>query len=144
MRSTRHRTTGRASTGRCSVRDAESNCSGTRRPAPLSGFDYEGFPATAVRRTRLRKCPRSLQAETQRIRGRGSQARTLFLSATRRKWLLTTFALGRTNYWLSVADASSAPFFLAWEIWVRHSPLEDVALAGAAGYMLWGLSEYAF
>jgi hypothetical protein len=54
------------------------------------------------------------------------------------------FALGRKNYWLSVADASSAPFFLAWEIWVRHSPLGDVALAGASGYMVWGLSEYAF
>jgi hypothetical protein len=55
------------------------------------------------------------------------RARTLFLSAPRRKWLMTTFALGRKNYWLSVADASSAPLFLAWEIWVRHSPLEDVA-----------------
>jgi sterol desaturase/sphingolipid hydroxylase (fatty acid hydroxylase superfamily) len=58
--------------------------------------------------------------------------------------LVTNFALGRKNYWLSVAGASSAPFFLAWEIWVRHSPLDDVALAGASGYMLWGLSEYAF
>ena len=70
--------------------------------------------------------------------------RKLVLSATRRKWLLTTFAVGRTKYWVSVADASSAPFFLAWEVWVRHSPLGDVALAGASGYMLWGLSEYAF
>jgi 4-hydroxysphinganine ceramide fatty acyl 2-hydroxylase len=68
----------------------------------------------------------------------------LFLSVTGRTWLLTTFALGRTNYWLSVADAPSASFFLAWEIWVRHAPLADVALAGASGYMLWGLSEYAF
>lgn len=72
------------------------------------------------------------------------RARTLFLSATHRQWLVTTFALGRKNYWLSVADASSAPFFLAWEIWARHAPLGHVALAGASGYMLWGLSEYAF
>ena len=57
---------------------------------------------------------------------------------------MTNFALGRKNYWLSVVAASSAPFFLAWEIWVRHSPLGDVAVAGASGYMLWGLAEYAF
>ena len=75
---------------------------------------------------------------------RSARVRTLLLSVTSRKWLVTKFALGRKNYRLSVADASSAPFFLAWEIWVRHSPLGDVALAGASGYMVWGLAEYAF
>ena len=70
--------------------------------------------------------------------------RTLFLSATRRTWVLTTFASGRKNYWLSMADAPSASFSLAWEVSARHAPLADVALAGASGYMVWGLSEYAF
>ncbi len=68
----------------------------------------------------------------------------MLLSATSRKSLVTKFALGRTNYWLSVADALGAPFFVAWEIGVRHAPLVEVALAGGSGYLVWGLAEYAF
>jgi dihydroceramide fatty acyl 2-hydroxylase len=60
-------------------------------------------------------------------------------------WWVTTFALGPRNYWLTyAADSSSALFFLAWEIGVGRASLGDVALAGMSGYMLWGLSEYAF
>jgi sterol desaturase/sphingolipid hydroxylase (fatty acid hydroxylase superfamily) len=70
---------------------------------------------------------------------------SLSLSSERRRWWVTKFALGPKNYWPSyVADSSSALFFVAWEIGIRRSPLGDVALAGASGYMMWGFSEYAF
>jgi sterol desaturase/sphingolipid hydroxylase (fatty acid hydroxylase superfamily) len=71
--------------------------------------------------------------------------RRLSLSSKSGKWLVTTFAVGPRNYRLSyAADSFSALLALAWEIRVRQSPLGYVALAGASGYMIWGLSEYAF
>ncbi len=69
----------------------------------------------------------------------------LFRSSTGQERLVAKFALGPRNYLPSyAADSSSALFFLVWEIGVRRAPLGDVALAGTSGYMMWGLSEYAF
>lgn len=58
--------------------------------------------------------------------------------------LLQTFAMGTANYWLAfIADTATALFFLTWQLSHGAGPL----LAGACfagGYLLWGLTEYAF
>lgn len=61
-----------------------------------------------------------------------------------RGWLLNTFAMGTANYWLAfVADFTTALFFLGWDATHGASPLE-VAGAFGIGFLLWGLTEYAF
>lgn len=65
-------------------------------------------------------------------------------SAVTRSWLLNTFALGTANYWMAfLADFSTGVFFIAWDAAHGVSPL---AVAGAfgIGFLLWGLTEYAF
>jgi sterol desaturase/sphingolipid hydroxylase (fatty acid hydroxylase superfamily) len=65
-------------------------------------------------------------------------------SADTKGWLLDTFAMGTANYWLAfVADFTTGLFFLGWDLAHGASPL-TVAGAFGIGFLLWGLTEYAF
>jgi sterol desaturase/sphingolipid hydroxylase (fatty acid hydroxylase superfamily) len=71
--------------------------------------------------------------------------RGLGINTKARTWLLGKFVLSSWNYWFTfVADSLTALFFLGWEIQFRHSSLAWIGLASVLGFVLWGLSEYAF
>ena len=58
--------------------------------------------------------------------------------------LLKFFAMGTINYWFAFfADFSTAVFFLGWELTHGVSLWQAVA-AFTLGFLLWGLTEYAF
>jgi len=58
--------------------------------------------------------------------------------------LLKFFAMGTINYWFAFfADFSTAAFFLGWEL-THGVSLWLASAAFTAGFLLWGLTEYAF
>jgi len=68
-----------------------------------------------------------------------------FSANSAQKKFLETFAEGRINYWSSFAtDSFVAAFFLAWPVVWRPVSWPVVLLLAAAGWVLWGLSEYVF
>jgi sterol desaturase/sphingolipid hydroxylase (fatty acid hydroxylase superfamily) len=71
--------------------------------------------------------------------------RKRFATATEtRDWLLDTFAMGTANYWIAfLADFTTGLFFIGWELAHGASPFL-VGMAFLAGFMLWGITEYAF
>ncbi|HKP95425.1 MAG TPA: sterol desaturase family protein [Fibrobacteria bacterium] len=53
--------------------------------------------------------------------------------------------MGTANYWFAfIADFATALFFLAWDVTVKGYHPFWAATAFAAGFVIWGLTEYVF
>jgi sterol desaturase/sphingolipid hydroxylase (fatty acid hydroxylase superfamily) len=65
--------------------------------------------------------------------------------ATGQQIFLQKFAAGPLNYWISfTSDSIAAVFFLAWGIQNGPGHVISAALCFIVGFLLWGVSEYAF